>query len=107
MSFARYIESISTRRRLLLIAAVVWACVVLAFGGPVALAERMLAEGVVLAVAVQIVGSGLAAAFAVELMRVLLPSAAGWSEQRHYGLVFILWIVLVVLALSALFVLRK
>jgi hypothetical protein len=106
MSFARYIESMSTRRRLLLIAAVVWACVALAFGGPVALTERMLAEGMVLAVMVQIVGSGLAAAFVVELMRAVLPSAAGWSEQRHYGLIFLVWVVLAALALGVLFALH-
>lgn len=102
LPFNRYVESLTPWRGRALSAAIIWLAYVFIAGGRVELAKMMLDWGLVSAVLVQVVGSGFDALLIVELFRVLLPSAAGWDEHKHFLIVGSIWGVFMLISLGVL-----
>ena len=97
----------STWRKLALAAAAAWAALVLfIFGGPLSLMNKMVDWPLAYAVAMQVVNNVFGAVIIVELLRVLIPSGASWSDTRHFRIVGVVWVVMTFLSVGG-FMLMK
>ena len=102
MSLSSFIETLSVRRRWAIALASVWAALLLFFGTPLSLAKMTLGWGITFAVVGQLIGSALSAVIVVELFRAALPTSSAWSDTKHFTLVGLVWIVLMVISLVVL-----
>lgn len=95
------VQPMSTWRKLALAAAPGWTILVLlVYGGPLSLMNKMMDWPIAYAIVLQVVNNVFGAVIIAELLRVLIPSGASWSDTRHFQIVGVVWVVMTFLSVG-------
>ncbi len=107
MNINQYIESMSEVRRGFLLTACVWFIFMIASGGRMPLTALLIDQSYFFALFILLMGSAMDAILIVELLRSGFPKTRVWSDFKHFGIMVIVWLVLILLSMRVLLLLTQ